>query len=290
MSSVYRCPTCRDVVKSDWRVCPNCGQPNPATPGRIRCRVCGRAAPGILQTCPHCGVDLAPKPWPFLQLSLIVVILTGVMVAAWQLWPTLVSEAERVVLLVNPPTDTPAPTATPTPTFTITPTPTATPSPTATPTGTFTPAPTPTETPVPSPTPKPAAAVSQKPTATPTITPTATPRYGQPVIMGPENGEIFVRDAEVTLKWQDMGPLADNETYAVRLSWLENGQISFGGTNVKQNYWIVPPEMYWGLADQSTGRKYEWFVFIEAITTDANGQQVGQPASPVSDTGNFLWQ
>jgi hypothetical protein len=219
-----------------------------------------------------------------------VVILTGIIVAAWQLWPTLVSGAGRVALLVNPPTDTPTPTATFTPTFTVTPTPTATASPTATPTGTFTPAPTPTETPAPSPTPQPAAAVSQKPTATPTITPTATPRYGQPVIVGPENGKIFVRDAEVTLKWQSMGPLADNETYAVRLSWLENGQVSFGGTNVKQNYWIVPPEMYWGLADQSTGRKYEWFVFIEAITTDANGQQIGQPASPVSDTHNFLWQ
>ena len=92
------------------------------------------------------------------------------------------------------------------------------------------------------------------------------------------------------LKWADMGPLADNEWYAVRLSWQQNGQLSFGGTDVKETSWIVPPDLYWGLADQSTGRKYEWFVFIEAITTDANDQQVGQPVSPVSDTGNFLWQ
>lgn len=288
MSSVYRCPACRDVVKPDWCVCPHCGQANPAAPGRIRCRVCSHVAPGTLQTCPHCGANLAPKPWPFLQLSLVVVILTGVLVAAWQLGPTLVSGADRVALWVNPPTATPTPTATFTPTFTATPTPTATASPTATPTGTFTPAPT--DTPVlPSSTPPPAVA-SQKPTATPTITPTATPRFGQPVILGPDNGKIFVRDAEVALKWQDMGPLADNETYAVRLSWLENGQVSFGGTNIKQNYWLVPSEMYWGLADQSTGRQYEWFVFIEAITTDANGQQVGQPVSPVSETHNFLWQ
>ena len=87
-----------------------------------------------------------------------------------------------------------------------------------------------------------------------------------------------------------MGPLADNEWYAVRMNWLENGQLSFGGTNIKKNFWIVPPDQYWGLADQSTGRKYEWFVFIEEITTDANGQQIAKPASEVSDTASFLWQ
>jgi hypothetical protein len=128
------------------------------------------------------------------------------------------------------------------------------------------------------------------PTDTPAATPTPTLRYGKPVLLGPEDGQIFGRDGELVLKWENIGPLADNEWYAVRLTWLQDGQLSFGGDNIKQNFWIVPPDLYWGLADQSTGRKYEWYVYIEAITTDENGQQVGQAASEVSDSASFLWQ
>jgi hypothetical protein len=109
------------------------------------------------------------------------------------------------------------------------------------------------------------------------------------VLLAPENGKIFGRAEELIVKWQDMGPLAPNETYAVRLTWLQDGQISFGGTNVKENFWIVPPDLYWGLADQFSGRKYEWYVFVEALVTE-NGQQVAKPVSPVSERGSFLWQ
>ena len=36
--------------------------------------------------------------------------------------------------------------------------------------------------------------------------------------------------------------------------------------------------------------EYEWYVYVEEITTDGNGQQVGRPVSDVSDTLSFLWQ
>lgn len=101
---------------------------------------------------------------------------------------------------------------------------------------------------------------------------------------------MYSRDEELTLRWQDMGPLAENEWYAVRLNWMEGGQVAYGGTNVKQNFWIVPPEQYWGLADEFTGRAYEWVVFIEEITVNENGQQVARPVSEVSDRASFLWQ
>jgi hypothetical protein len=128
-----------------------------------------------------------------------------------------------------------------------------------------------------------------QPTDTPTITPTPTPRFGKPVLIGPENGKIFGQTEELILRWEDMGTLTSNETYAVRLTWLQNGEISFGGTNVKENFWKVPPDIYWGLADQFTGRKYEWYVFVEAITNEG-GNQVAKPVSPVSDRRTFLWQ
>jgi hypothetical protein len=109
-------------------------------------------------------------------------------------------------------------------------------------------------------------------------------------LLGPPDGTLFGRDAEIVLKWQDIGPLAENDWYAIRMTWFQNGQISFGGTNIKENFWIVPADQYWGLADQATGRKYEWFVFIETIAVNENGEQLARPASDVSDTLSFLWQ
>jgi hypothetical protein len=213
----------------------------------------------------------------------------GLIFGIWQVGLTVFDGIERVTLLVNPPTATPTPTFTPTTTATSTSTATSIPTATSTttPTGTFTP--TPTLTPTPQPTAAPVIA-TQRPTNTPAASPTPTLRYGKPILLGPEEGEIFVQDQELMLNWEDMGPLAENEWYAVRLTWLQDGQLSFGGDNVKQNFWIVPPDLYWGLADQSTGRKYEWFVFIEEITTDENGEQVGHPVSEVSDRASFLWQ
>lgn len=87
-----------------------------------------------------------------------------------------------------------------------------------------------------------------------------------------------------------MGSLDENQFYAVRMTWQQNGQIAYGGTNVKENFWIVPADQYWGLADEFTGRQYEWYVYIEQITTDAGGRQTAQPVSEVSETSTFLWQ
>jgi len=283
----HTCPNCQQPVKPDWQLCPHCGKTNPARPGNIHCRVCGRSAPGDLHTCPHCGAYLERKPRPVLQFSLGVVIILGLFFGIWQLGPTLFGRVEQVAYNINPPTPLPTATFTPTHTPTLTPTPTPTFTPTTTPTSTTTPAPTPTNTATPQPT---AAPVRAQPTHTPEPTPTPAPRFGKPVLLGPDDGTLFGRDAEIVLKWADMGPLAENEWYAIRLNWLENGQLSFGGTNIKENFWIVPADQYWGLADQSTGRKYEWFVFIEAITPNENGEQIARPASEVSDTLSFLWQ
>jgi hypothetical protein len=148
----------------------------------------------------------------------------------------------------------------------------------------------PTETPTPTATPT--NAPTFLPTATPTftITPTPTPRFGKPTLLGPEDGAIFARDQELVLQWEDMGPLGPNEFYAVRLVWQQDEQPAYGGTNIKENFWIVPPDAYWGLADEFTGREYEWYVYIEEIATDDSGQEVGRPISEVSETQSFLWQ
>ena len=288
MATPPHCPKCGEPVESDWSICPHCGQANPAKLKKIRCRVCGRPARAILATCPHCGAYLESKPWPVLQTTFSAVVLVGLIFGLWQLWPVIVAAPQRVALAVNPPTATLTPTRTPTATATSTSTPTATPSPTITPTNNPTATPSPTFTVTPTPTETPPAPPTVTPT--PSITPTPTPRFGKPVLLGPKENRVYSRGEEIVLRWRDMGPLKENEWYAVRMTWLQDGQLAFGGTDVKENYWLVPPEQYWGLADQFSGRKYEWVVFIEEIVTDDNGNQVGRPISEVSDPLSFLWQ
>ena len=235
---------------------------------------------------------LEAKAPPYLQWGIGVMILGGLIFGLFQYDPTLTEDVQQLALLVftPTPTETATPTLTATPTSTFTPTPTATFTPSATPSAsaTATPSPTITFTPSPEPTETPFG----NPTATNTPLPTATPtpRFGVPVLLGPADGKLFGRQDEVVLRWENMGPLEPNETYAVRLTWQENGQLSFGGHNLKDNIWVVPPELYWGLADEFTGRKYEWFVFIEEIVTDQAGNQVGRPVSQTSERFTFLWQ
>ncbi len=244
-----------------------------------------------LYTCPHCGAYLEPKSWPILQVSFGAIAIVALIFATLQWTPTLRNRTEEVSLLINPPTATPTFTATPTstPTFTPTPTPTPTETVTATPTTTATPTSTPTFTPTPTSTDTPQPGV---PTTTPTftVTPTPTPKFSKPVLLGPEEDRVFGQGEELVLRWEDMGPLGPNEFYAVRLIWQQDGQPAYGGTNIKENFWIVPSEAYWGLADEFTGRQYEWYVYIEEISANDDGQKVGRPASEVSDTLSFLWQ
>ncbi len=287
MSTSFTCSNCQQAIKPEWALCPNCGQAQPATRGQVRCRHCGRSAVGTLHTCPQCGANLEAKPWPVVPIIVSALILIGLIVLVWQVTPTVSTSAEQVAVMVNPPTATATPTDTATPTSTATSTPTDTPTPTITPTGTRPPTDTPTPTATATETPQ--IFPTFTPTGTPTVTPTPKPRFGKPVLIGPEDGKMFGRNEELVLRWEDMGKLGPNETYAVRLTWLQNGQISFGGTNVKENFWIVPADIYWGLADQFTGRKYEWYVFVEAITTEGD-QKVAKPVSEVSDRQTFLWQ
>lgn len=286
------CPNCHSELEPGWQSCPKCGfSKTKQSETTIRCKNCSRRAPDNLLVCPHCGANLEPKPFPVLQFSLVAVLVGGLIFGGIWLGPWLQAGTHEVAVFINPPTPTPTftvtPTFTPTPTHTPSPTPTETltptPSPTLTPTRTPTLTPTPTETNTPVP-----GAPTETPT--PTITPTPTPKFGKPVVLGPTDGKLFGRGEELILRWQDMGPLADNEYYAVRLTWQQDGQLAYGGTNIKNNFWVIPSDLYWGLADEFTGRKYEWYVYVEEITTDANGQKIARPASDVSDTYSFLWQ
>lgn len=253
----------------------------------IRCKNCRAAVPGHLQVCPVCGANLEPHPFPYLPIVLWAVAAVLIIGGAFAIAPAVKHQTRQVAEFINPPTDTPTPTATFTPTLvptaTNTPTPTQTPSPTPTPTATATATPTPTETPTPEPT------RPNLPTSTPTPTATPTPRFSAIIITAPDDGVQFTGGQPVILSWQPAGQLADDEWYAVRMNWLENGERAFGGTNTKETSWQIPREQYYGRADQGTGRVYEWYVFVEKVTQNENGEKIGEPMSPPSETRTFFW-
>ncbi len=264
----------------------------------VRCAQCRQKVPQTLSVCPYCGATIIPAALPFLPAVITLLLLLGFGWGAWQVVMTIPTTNERVVQLISTPTNTPTSTPTNTPTATPTNTSTATPTETATSTPTSTA--TVTETPTPTTTPS-ATATSARarvslptftptPTETPTVTPTPTVRYQQIEITSPDDGQIIGREAPVILRWRAVDRLAADEHYAVRMTWLQNGQLAYGGTNVKENFWQVPVDLYWGKADESTGRKYEWYVYVEKVTVDADGQETARPVSETSDTMSFLWQ
>jgi len=205
------------------------------------------------------------------------------------------------------PTETPLPTETmppvtpvastsPTPTITLTPvdtpsatapstnTPTLPPTagPTPTPiivvvTATSTPEPPPTDTPVSAATPAGGAPVE------PTATPTLAFKYPAPVLLEPEDGGV-VPGVYAFLKWEPVGPLADDEWYAVRLVFLQQGEPSYQGNRVKVPEWRVPERFYY----QADGPalEYRWHVFVERENPDGSTTQI----SPESEIYTFRWQ
>jgi len=287
------CPRCQNPVQSEWALCPACGFRHPARRGQITCRVCGTRTDSTYWVCPTCGADLEPAPLPFwppgryIRFAGVALLASALILGVIRVVPHVERGADQVAAFFMP-TPTPTATATGTPTST----PTATGTPTVTPTATPSPSPTATLTPTPTTEVPPTSALPATATPTLTATPTPTPRFQAMVLVSPPDGEIFVGQEQfVVLRWQPVGSLAEDEWYAVRLSWSEGGVFGQrGGHNLKETEWQVPADFYWGKADQDTGRAYEWYVFIERVTETADGEKVGEPVSSPSETRTIYWQ
>ncbi len=196
-------------------------------------------------------------------------------------------------------TFTPSPTATPTATDTATPTlpssPTVGESPTPADTS-LPPTPGPTPTPIivvvtATPTPEPPATATPVPADTPVVSvpaepaPTSTPpfKYPAPELLAPEDGAT-VPGVIAILQWESVGPLEDDEWYAVRFVFLQQGQLVYNGDRVKAPEWRVPDRFYY----QADGPalEYRWFVFVERDNPDGSVTQLG----PESETFAFRWE
>jgi hypothetical protein len=120
-------------------------------------------------------------------------------------------------------------------------------------------------------------------TAEPSETPTPAFGYEAPVLLEPLD-EGVVAGVMAILKWESVGELADDEWYAVRLIYLQQGQPVYEGDRMKTPDWRVPDRFYYR-AD-GPALQYRWYVFVERQNADGSSTQL----SPESEEFSFRWE
>jgi hypothetical protein len=290
-----KCKKCGLKVHPGLIICPECGAWLWMRTKKARCLHCGQRANAALAICPHCGAKLRYSVWP--QVLRLVVVLAGLGLGL-VLTPVVSHGLTKAKLAFGaiprmklPPVDLPGlsflvpsstPTSTPTATSTVTRRPTYTPTATrtATPTATATATATPTE--IGSPTPE---------TPTPSSAPTATPTlvFAAPRLLGPEDGKVFVGEAEsIVLRWESVAVLTENEWYSVSLRYLQGGQLHYGGHQVKENKWKLPAEFFFAKADPPE-RAYQWDVTVIQVESGPKGE-TSTDISLRSESRTFYWK
>jgi len=180
-------------------------------------------------------------------------------------------------------------TATPTarPTQTPTPAPTATALGAVVPTATPRPSETPTAAPTATPTPLP-------PTFTPTAAPTATPTppsptptralHPAPVLLSPPEGMHFEPQETIVLRWTDVGPLADDEWYVVRIPHERGEEVGV----TRETRWQVPAYVW--LLRPPSGRLY-WSVSVRVRAGEGipGNADLWPAAGAESPPRSFVW-
>lgn len=232
----------------------------------------------------------------------VVAGVLGLLVGPWlrQAWesfhPMVAVNTVRAVASGVPGLFVMVPTVTPSLTPSITPTPSQTP--TATPTPSLTPTPTPTQTPTQTPSPLPTntptpTSTRSRPTRTaapPTQTLTPAPSLAAPVLLLPENGTTFNGSSEkIRLTWSSPYNPTSPDWFEVTVRYTHLSQEVKALVYVQTAYWFVDPPMF-GLADQLSGRMYQWSVRLVRQTTNSSGNQIYVPTSPSSAEWAFYWK
>ncbi len=186
---------------------------------------------------------------------------------------------------------------------------TATPTPTPRPTQTPNPAPTataatviaPTETPVPLATPAAAESPTDTPTPLPpTFTPTAAPTrtpvrptdtptptripHPAPALLSPPDGMHFEPQETIVLRWEDVGPLADDEWYVVRIPHERGEEVGV----TRETQWQVPAYVW--LLRPPSGRLY-WSVSVRVRASEGipGNADLWPAAGAESAPRSFVW-
>jgi len=276
-----KCHWCGASIPDGAKVCPHCRAR--LKRGVIRCPYCKEKIRAGLNLCPYCGYELGRRrlsTWLVVGVSGAVVAIAAL--ALFFLPLNLPSFSLPAIVSITSPTPTEV-SLPPTATLEPTPAPTETPTPVPpTPTATVTP----TETALPT-----ATATLAPPTSTPTPTPTETPafKYQAPRLIAPvDEAEFRGGNAEIWLKWEAVGTLAEVELYAISVRFVgREGQVVYRGDRVRKITWRVPEE-YHDIASL-TERAFEWDITVQREIINDDGSVGGIPLSPTSETWVFYW-
>ncbi len=187
----------------------------------------------------------------------------------------------------------PRPAALPPATATPTPRPTETQAPT--PTATSAIVIVPTETPIPSATPTPREPPTDTPTPPPpTLTPTPAPStatptptralHPAPTLLSPPNDMHFEPQETIILRWTDVGPLADDEWYVVRIPHERGEEVGV----TRDTQWQVPAYVW--LLRPPSGRLY-WSVSVRVRASEGipGNADLWPAAGAESAPRSFVW-
>jgi len=122
----------------------------------------------------------------------------------------------------------------------------------------------------------------------PTPTPTVPPPYPAPNLLLPADGSYFtLQDNVVNLQWAAVGTLRENESYAVTVEDITEGQGRKLVDYVEDTKFIVPASFR---AASSDPHIYRWWVMpVRQIGTDENGESIWDTAGAASLTRVFTW-
>lgn len=131
----------------------------------------------------------------------------------------------------------------------------------------------------------------EEPTPTPTEVSAPAPefKYGAPRLVYPADGAIISsgREADVTLRWEAPGELAEDEFYNVTLRYLHYSNLEYWGDSTRETHLKLAPNFLFGRADQA--QFYWWVVVRKRTGWTEGGKPDGPPISPDSETWGFKW-
>jgi LysM repeat protein len=122
----------------------------------------------------------------------------------------------------------------------------------------------------------------------PTATPTLPPPYSAPNLLLPPDGAPFtLADESVTLQWASVGTLRENESYAVTIMDVTEGQNRRLVEYVRDTKFIVPASFR---PNDSAPHVMRWWVItVRQTGTNDEGNPIWEPAGATSSTRDFTW-
>jgi tetratricopeptide (TPR) repeat protein/predicted Ser/Thr protein kinase len=112
-------------------------------------------------------------------------------------------------------------------------------------------------------------------------------KYAAPTLIGPPNDALFRGEYTIiTLEWEPVGALAEDEYYDVTVMHFVGEEPHYWGGPVRETQWQVPDEV--GLGEAANDRFY-WWVTVRKANTAPNPDQLDLPLSPRSDALIFYW-